>query len=109
MGVLDGDRAKAGFCSFGALMPAGYGIAPHHHHNAERVNVLSGTMQLGHGEQFDQSKLQSMPAGTYSSMSAGMRQFPAFKEDTVIQVSTLGPWGITYVNPADEPRNSASK
>jgi hypothetical protein len=28
-------------------------------------------------------------------------------EETVIQISTTGPWSITYLNPADDPRNKA--
>jgi len=26
------------------------------------------------------------------------------KEETVVQLNGNGPWGITYVNPADDPR-----
>jgi hypothetical protein len=26
------------------------------------------------------------------------------EEETVIQISTVGPWGLTYVNPKDDPR-----
>jgi hypothetical protein len=26
------------------------------------------------------------------------------KEETVIQLHGVGPWGLTYLNPADDPR-----
>ena len=26
------------------------------------------------------------------------------KEETIIQVNAEGPWGINYINPADDPR-----
>jgi len=26
------------------------------------------------------------------------------KEETIVQVHGVGPWGVTYVNPADDPR-----
>ena len=26
------------------------------------------------------------------------------KEETIIQVNAEGPWGVTYINPADDPR-----
>lgn len=26
------------------------------------------------------------------------------KEEVVVQLSGTGPWGVTYVNPADDPR-----
>jgi hypothetical protein len=25
--------------------------------------------------------------------------------ETIVQVHAIGPWGLTYVNPADDPRN----
>jgi hypothetical protein len=30
--------------------------------------------------------------------------FAFTKADTVIQLHGMGPWGITYLNPADDPR-----
>jgi hypothetical protein len=26
-------------------------------------------------------------------------------EETIVQLHGVGPWGVTYVNPADDPRN----
>jgi len=34
-----------------------------------------------------------------------MAHFAFVDEDTVIQLNSTGPWGLTYVNPADDPRN----
>jgi quercetin dioxygenase-like cupin family protein len=107
--VLEGDPAKPGFFTMRAVVPDGYVIPPHSHPNPERITVLAGMMMLGQGDQFDEAKLQPMPVGTYSSMSAGMHHFAKFKGDSMIQITTIGPWGITYVNPADDPRNSGSK
>jgi hypothetical protein len=28
-------------------------------------------------------------------------------EETVVQISTIGPWGLTYVNPEDDPRQKS--
>jgi hypothetical protein len=28
------------------------------------------------------------------------------EQETVVQLHSTGPWGITYVNPADDPRGS---
>jgi hypothetical protein len=33
-----------------------------------------------------------------------MPHFVQFEEETVIQVSAIGPWGINYMNPKDDPR-----
>jgi quercetin dioxygenase-like cupin family protein len=85
-------------------LPDNYKIAPHYHPTAERITVLSGTLQLAEGDSFDTSRLQDLPAGSYATMPAGMHHFASTKGQTVIQLSTIGPWGITYLNPADDPR-----
>lgn len=106
LAVLDGDPTTPGFFTIRGWLPDGYRIPPHWHQNAERVTVLSGTMYLGEGDRFDESTARALPAGSYSSMPAGMHHFAYFKSDTVIQLSSLGPWGITYVNADDDPRNA---
>jgi quercetin dioxygenase-like cupin family protein len=104
--VLEGDPAKEGFFVLRAKLPAGYTIPPHFHPTVERVTVLEGTFQLGMGDKVDESKYQSFPAGSYLSMPTGMHHFAKAKTDVVLQIATIGPWGITYLNPADDPRNA---
>jgi hypothetical protein len=29
------------------------------------------------------------------------------REETVIQINTKGPWGLTYINPKDDPRQKS--
>jgi hypothetical protein len=66
---------------------------------------LSGTFNMGHGDTFDQAKTKAMPAGGIVIMPVGMNHFAWTAEETVVQLNGVGPWGITYVNPADDPRN----
>jgi hypothetical protein len=40
-------------------------------------------------------------------MPKGMRHYAAAKGETIIQVHGTGPFDITYVNPADDPRKKA--
>jgi len=86
--------------------PDGYKIAPHTHPKIEHVTVISGTFNLGTGEVFDQAASQAMPAGTFGFWPAGMKHFAWAKGETIVQVHGVGPWGIEYVNPADDPRNA---
>jgi hypothetical protein len=37
-------------------------------------------------------------------MPAGTPMFGPTKEETVIQLQGIGPWGLNYVNPNDDPR-----
>jgi quercetin dioxygenase-like cupin family protein len=104
--VLDGDPSSNGFFAMRVMLPANYRIPPHWHPTVERITVLSGTMHLGMGERFDQNAGQELPAGGYATMPSGMRHFAWTDGPTVIQLATLGPWGITYVNPADDPQKA---
>ena len=38
-------------------------------------------------------------------MPSGMHHFAGTRTGAVIQVHAMGPWGITYVNEKDDPRN----
>ena len=68
--------------------------------------VLQGTLGMGTGEKFDPASGHELPTGSYSVMPKGVRHFVWAKGETVFQVSGMGPFEITYVNPADDPRNA---
>jgi len=104
MAVLEGDPAKPGFIAMRIKLPSGYRIPPHYHPCQERVTVLSGTFHLASGEKFDEKAGAALTAGAYTTMPAGMRHYAWADGETILQLTTIGPWGITYVNEADDPR-----
>ena len=104
--VLEGDPTKEGPFVMRLWFPDGFQILPHWHPKVERVTVVSGTLNLGMGERFDKSATRELPAGTFGFWPAGMRHFAWAKGETVLQLHGTGPWVITYVNPADDPRNA---
>src|SRR5262245_8493874 len=73
--VLEGDPANAGFFTMRLKMPDGYKVPPHWHSKLERVTVLSGQLNLAHGDDFDPKATKPLPAGTYSSMTPKMTHF----------------------------------
>lgn len=104
--VLEGDPAKEGPFVMRLWLPDGFRIQPHWHPKVERITVISGSFNIGMGEKFDQSATREMGTGTFGFWDAGMRHFVWVKGDTVLQLHGIGPWTITYVNPADDPRNA---
>jgi quercetin dioxygenase-like cupin family protein len=104
LAVISGDPTKEGFYVVRLRVPAGYKIAPHTHPNDENVTVLSGTFNIGAGDKADQTKGTMLKAGGYSRVAKAMSHYAWFTEDTIIQLHGQGPQGITYVNPADDPR-----
>src|SRR3989344_3979075 len=87
--------------------PANYRVAPHWHPADEHVTVIAGTFALGMGETFDETKLEELGVGGFAMMRTGTRHFAWSKDGAVVQLHGIGPWGLTYVNPADDPRNAA--
>jgi quercetin dioxygenase-like cupin family protein len=105
--VLYGDPGKEGLFALRLKLPRGYHIPPHTHPKPEVVTVISGTFRLGMGKTADQSKGQPLPAGSFFALEPGMEHYAFADEDTVVQLNSTGPWGLTYVNPKDDPRQKS--
>ena len=104
MAVLYGDPGKEELFAMRLKVPKGYRVAPHTHPKPEVTTELSGTARLGMGESGDPAKANVFPAGGFWVNPPGMVHYFSADEDTVIQVNSIGPWGITYVNEKDDPR-----
>jgi quercetin dioxygenase-like cupin family protein len=104
--VLYGDPTKDGIFVMRLKFPANYKIPAHTHAVDEVVTVVSGEFGIGMGAAFDPSKMKAISAGGVIAMPPGMQHFVQVNQDTVVQLSTRGPWSIAYVNPADDPRKS---
>lgn len=102
--VIEGPLNEAVPFIFRLKLPANYKIAPHWHPAYERVTVISGTLYFAAGDRFAPEKATALPAGAVAIMPPKMPMYGFTKEETVIQVHGTGPWGIEYVNPADDPR-----
>ncbi|HLF85827.1 MAG TPA: cupin domain-containing protein, partial [Nitrospiria bacterium] len=70
----------------------------------EHVTVISGIFNLGIGDKFESEKANALNPGSIAIMPPGMNMFAYTKEETIVQVHGIGPWGLTYLNPEDDPR-----
>jgi len=102
--VIEGPINKAVPFTFRLMIPANSKIAPHTHPTFERVTVLSGTFHFAHGATYDPAKTTALRPGSVAVMPPNTPMFGYTKEDTVIQLHGTGPWGLNYLNPADDPR-----
>jgi hypothetical protein len=102
--VLEGNPAEVGVFTMRIKMPDGYQLAPHWHEGVERLTIISGVFHLGSGEEFNAENTTALGAGAYTAMPPGMRHFAVTEGETIVQLSSIGPWTITYVNPEDDPR-----
>jgi len=101
--VLSGDPAGKGMVTVRMKLPAGYVIPPHWHPTDEHVTVISGSLALGMGDKVDHKASKTLTAGGYGVAAANMHHFAWTKAGAVVQVNLMGPFAITYVNPADDP------
>lgn len=101
--VLAGDPSKEGPSTLRIKMPKNYKIPAHWHPTDERVTVISGELGLGMGDKLDERASKVLKAGGYAVAGAHMNHYAWTKSGAVVQVDLLGPFAITYVNPADDP------
>lgn len=103
--VIEGDPKARGLFTMRVKLPANYTIKPHWHPADEHVTVIEGSFYMGLGEKFDEKAAKEIPTGGFAVMLTGTRHYAFSKKECIIQLHGMGPWGIIYVNPADDPRN----
>lgn len=103
MAILCGDPAKPGPFVIRLKLPANYAIPPHHHPATENVTVIAGALFAGMGDKLRKDDARPVVSGGFLTMPADMNHFAWTRQSTVIQIEGEGPFGITYVNPADDP------
>lgn len=101
--VLEGDPSQPGPYTVRLRMPDGYRIAPHTHPTDEHVTVVSGAFKVGMGEIFSEAATKTLPPGGFVTAPQGQAHFAVAIGPTIVQVHGMGPFALTYVNPADLP------
>lgn len=107
--LVVGDPGKAGVFVVMLRFPPNYPIPAHTHPFSEVITVMKGKLGNGMGETFDKTKGEVLQAGDSFVLPAEHAHYVwTADEETVVQLIATGPWGITYLNPADDPRKGAS-
>ena len=106
---LEGDPTREGPFTMRLKFPDKYVVPPHSHPNIEHATIIAGTLHMGMGDRYDPAKTRPLTTGSFSYMPPGMTHFAYCTGETIVQLHAEGPWGITYVNPADDPRKNAEK
>ncbi len=109
MAVVSGDPSKAGMFTVELAMPDGYRLPPHFHPTDEAIEVKQGTFLFGMGDTLDLTKTKSMKVGDKGSIQANMHHFAAAEGATIVAVTSMGPFALIYVNPADDPQKQPAR
>jgi quercetin dioxygenase-like cupin family protein len=102
--LLYGDPTKEGLFALRVKVPKDYYIPPHTHPKAEVVTVLTGKFSLGMGPKADRASAKPIDAGGFMAMPPQAAHYVFADEETVLQITSVGPWSIDYIDPRDDPR-----
>ena len=103
--VLKGDPNESGVYTIMLRVPAHTQIAAHSHRDDRVATVVSGTWHIGYGGKFDESKLKTLPPGSFYTEPPGQNHFAETgDESVVVQITGFGPSSTEYADPAQDPR-----
>jgi quercetin dioxygenase-like cupin family protein len=98
---LAGDELKPGMYAYRFRFPANTKVQPHFHPDERVLTVMSGTLHVGYGEQFDESAMHALPAGSIWTEPANQPHYVWAKNGEVIiqVVGGNGPSAVTRIEP----------
>lgn len=103
---LEGDPNKAMPFRVELAYPKGYRMQPHFHSNAIHVQVKQGALRVGVGGKLDLKKTQLVSPGDPATVPARAAYYYVSTAETIISVTSTGPFTLEYVNPANDPSRS---
>jgi quercetin dioxygenase-like cupin family protein len=110
LAVLVGEPNKPGPYVIRVKVPSGIKLMPHKHPEDRIYTVISGVFYIGLGEAFDEERLTPHAVGTVIVLPGDQPHFHwARSGEYVAQISGIGPLGLNYINPADDPRRSSAR
>lgn len=110
LAVVVGQPNQEGPYTIRVKVPHDVKLMPHRHPEDRVYTVISGIFYIGLGDKFDAGKLVAYPPGAVIVLPGNTSHFHwAKSSEYVTQVTAIGPLGLDYVNPEDDPRNQGSE
>jgi len=106
LAVLVGDTTRSEPYVIRVKVPADVRLMPHTHPEDRVYTVISGVFYIGIGTDFEHERLRAYPPGSVVVLPGNTPHFHWAKSgEYVTQVTAIGPLGLVYANPGDDPRN----
>lgn len=103
--LMVGDPSKAGIFIVRLKFPPNYQIPAHTHPYAEVITILKGKLGNGMGQKFDAASGEVLNQSDSFVLPAGHAHYAwTTDEEAIVELIATGPWGISYINPDDDPR-----
>jgi quercetin dioxygenase-like cupin family protein len=105
LAVVVGTPSERGLYVIRVKASSGAKLMPHRHPEDRIYTVMSGVFYIGLGERFDGDKVTAFPPGSVIVLPGNTSHFHWAKSgEYVTQVTAVGPLGIEYLDPGDDPR-----
>src|SRR5262250_897344 len=105
LAVLVGEPTQAGPYVIRVKVPSGVKLMPHRHPEDRIYTVMSGVFYIGLGDRFDGDKVRAFPPGSVIVLPSNTSHFHWAKSgEYITQVMAIGPLGLEYLDPTDDPR-----
>jgi len=105
LAILVGHPSEPGPYVIRVKVPSGVKLMPHSHPEDRIYTVMSGVFYIGLGDQFDEEKLKAYSPGSVIVLPGNTPHFHWAKSgEYVTQVTAIGPLGLQYLDPNDDPR-----
>jgi quercetin dioxygenase-like cupin family protein len=105
LAVVVGQPTEPGLYVIRVKVPAGVKLMPHRHPEDRVYTVISGVFYIGLGDRFDADELEAHPPGSVVVLPGNTSHFHWAKSgEYVTQVTAIGPLGLDYLDPSDDPR-----
>jgi quercetin dioxygenase-like cupin family protein len=109
LAVVVGQPTEDGPYTIRVKVPHGVKLMPHRHPEDRTYTVISGVFYIGLGDEFDAEKLQAYPPGAVIILPGDTSHFHWAKSgEYITQVTAIGPLGLEYIHPKDDPRSGGS-
>jgi hypothetical protein len=93
-------RSESGAFRYYYRTPATTSLGAHRHTAAIRIQVLEGRQYILMGADLETARVQHFDAGTAFDIPAGVWHVEWFEEDTLVEISGVGPMRTERATPA---------
>ncbi len=105
LAVVVGDPEQAAPYVIRVKVPSGVRLMPHEHPEDRIYTVISGIFYIGIGDRFDDDALEAYPPGSVIVLPGDTHHFHCARSgEYITQVTAIGPLGLDYLDPNDDPR-----
>lgn len=105
LAILVGHPAEPGPYVIRVKVPMGVKLQPHRHPEDRIYTVMSGVFYVGRGSAFDGAQVMAYPPGSVVVLPGDRPHFHWAKSgEYITQVTAIGPLGLEYLDPVDDPR-----